>query len=231
MDISVTIVPRYNCNKKVVSYLERIASEIKTKSIHSDGEITALLAEVPYKKLNDLSSLSDLVDIIAVYSFDRNNLENYSLSITPTDMGINTDVELRIYSPNAKLHTGKMSNGGRSDAEYHWIIVRPEELTKGENPVCLLLQSIKKDGKTSKHCHKKTYEKFLNLAGDVEIKMQTEKREAPINRRIPGNFFLRCRPNTWHQLYSLNGGAVNLLYMNPYDPKLKDHFYLTSLSK
>ena len=219
--LRVTIVPRYGCINASARKLEELTGYTDTKYILHQEPIAALIAEIPDGDLAGLAKLKDFVDIIAVKSLDT-VLDDEFMSLDSSDLGL--DSPLTIYSPTARVHSrGKMSNGGRSSAQYHWEIFRPEEPSNGAEPVCLLLQSIPSGGLTSRHHHERTEERFLSLAGEAEISLQNGKE--PVTYSASKGYFFRVGPKVEHQLRTSSRPVVNVLYMNPYDPELKDHHY------
>jgi len=218
--VRATLVPKYGCIDASARKLEDLIRGIKTRYIIHQEPIAALTAEIPISDLARLAEFEGIIDLIALRSLDA-TLKNDFMSLDSSELGL--DSPLTLYSPAAKIHSrGKMSNGGKSAAVYHWEIFRPEEPSSGAEPVCLLLQSIPSGGLTSKHHHERTEERFLSLAGKAEINMQDGKN--PVTYNTTEGYFFRVAPMVKHQLRTLKH-VVNVLYMNPYDPDLKDHHY------
>jgi len=221
--VSVTIVPRYNHILDTYDALEDMGvSFVRNFSEELKG-VASVSAKIAKDKISKLNELKDIVDLIAVYSLNKTELDKTYKKISSEDLKIQK--EFVIYSPTAVKHPGKMSNSGKSDAEYYWIIKRDEPV-EGENPVSLLLQFIKPRASTSRHYHVKTIEHFLPLFGKTMITCQKITERLPSKaQELIYNVFSRVMPKTAHQLKTLDEPAVNLLCMQPYDPELKDHFY------
>jgi len=221
--VSVTIVPRYNHILDTYDALENIGVSFARNFSEEVKGVASVSVNIAKDKVSKLNELKEIVDLIAVYSLNKTELDKVYKKISSEDLKINNDFV--IYSPTAVKHPGKMSNSGKSSAEYYWIIKRDEPV-EGENPVSLLLQFIKPRASTSRHYHVKTIEYFLPLFGKTMITCQkiTEKLPSKAQELIY-DVFSKVMPKTAHQLKTLDGPAVNLLCMRPYDPKLKDHFY------
>jgi mannose-6-phosphate isomerase-like protein (cupin superfamily) len=214
--VAVVVVPRYDCFSATCQKLEDIAYRVRTGCFAKIDQIKAVIADVLKNQLHRLASLRDYVDFVAVDSLEAAIGDFQSLTSLDIEerAGIKNGLALSVYSPSAEAHPGKMSNSGRSDATYHWLIQR-DEPAEG---AALLLQFIKSGGKTSTHFHSRTVESFLSLAGSAGIRINGKEYAL-------GREFFRVLPGTAHQLVSNNGPAINLLYMNAYDPKLEDHHY------
>jgi len=222
-NVTVTIVPRYDCTVETYNMLNKIGISIVNNFSKDAKDIVALTANVARNKISKLEGLCSIVDLIAVYSVNKTNLDNVYKSISSKDLKIKPNFV--IYSPTAVKHPGKMSNSGKSDAEYPWIIKRDDPV-QGKNPVSLLLQFIKPNASTSRHYHIKTIESFLPLFGKTIITCHKINEKLPaIAQNLIYSAFKRIMPKTAHQLKTLDEPAVNLICMRPYDPKLEDHFY------
>jgi len=222
-NVTVTIVPRYDCTVETYNMLNKIGISIVNNFSKDAKDIVALTANVSKNKISKLEELCSIVDLIAIYSVNKTNLDKVYKSISSKNLKIKQDFVL--YSPTAVKHPGKMSNSGKSDAEYRWIIKRDDPV-QGKNPVSLLLQFIKPNASTSRHYHIKTIESFLPLFGKTIITCHKINEKLPaIAQNLIYSAFKRIMPKTAHQLKTLDKPAVNLICMRPYDPKLKDHFY------
>ncbi len=216
--IPVTIVPRYSYVSETVLRLENVAHSFKTNCNKETETITSLVVNIAKDKLHKLLELRDLVDIIALSSVEATILDGtYQTRIFKN---------LRVYSPKFEEHRGKMSNGNQSDATYHGIITREGPIKN--RPVKLLLQFIKPNGKTSHHYHKKTVEFFLRLLGKTIICCNKLGNIHSKIQTLKDFVFTKVMPKTSHQLRAQNKPGINLLCMDPYDPELKDHFYVNS---
>ena len=221
--VDITIVPRYNCAVETYNILNKIGISVVNNFSKDAKDIVALTANVARNKISKLEELCSIVDLIAVYSVNKTNLDKVYKSISSKDLKIKPNFV--IYSPTAVKHPGKMSNSGKSDAEYRWIIKRDDPV-QGKNPVSLLLQFIKPNASTSRHYHIKTIESFLPLFGKTIITCHKINEKLPaIAQNLIYSAFKRIMPKTAHQLKTLDEPAVNLICMRPYDPSLKDHFY------
>ncbi|MBW2978160.1 hypothetical protein KY331_04910 [Candidatus Woesearchaeota archaeon] len=218
--VTTTIVPRYGLISASAERLEDITRQIRTKYLRPKDPVIALVADIPVGDLHQLVKLREFVDLIAIRSLDSKALNGDFVALDSLALGV--DVPLSLYSVTARPHRGKMSNGGKSAANYHWEIFRPEEPSNGEEPACLIVQSIPSGGLTSRHHHEYTDERFLSLAGKADISIQNGK--GPATYCTIENCFFQVFPLTQHQLKT-STPVVNVLYMNPYDPELKDHHY------
>jgi hypothetical protein len=221
--VSVTIVPRYNHVVDTYDALENIGVSFVRNFSEEVKGVASVSVKIAKDKISKLKEIKEIVDLIAVYSLNKTELDKIYKKISSQDLKIKKNFV--IYSPTAVKHPGKMSNSGKSAAEYHWIIKRNEPVN-GENPVSLLLQFIKPRASTSRHYHIETIEYFLPLFGKTIITCQKITDKLPSKaQELIYNAFSRVMPKTAHQLKTLDEPAVNLLCMQPYDPELKDHFY------
>ncbi len=221
--VSVTIVPRYNHLIDTYNALENMGFSLAKNITEEIKDVSALSINIAKSNISKLNELKDIVDLIAVYSLNKTELDKTYKKISSEDLRIENDFV--IYSPTAVKHPGKMSNSGKSAAEYYWIIKRDDPV-EGENPVSLLLQFIKPNASTSRHYHINTIEHFLPLFGKTMITCQKITERLPSKaQELIYDVFSKVMPKTAHQLKTLDKPAVNLLCMQPYDPELKDHFY------
>ncbi|MDD5086881.1 MAG: hypothetical protein PHV16_03950, partial [Candidatus Nanoarchaeia archaeon] len=217
------IVPRYNHVVDTYNALENMGFSLAKNITEEIKDVSALSINIAKSNISKLNELNDIVDLIAVYSLNKTELDKTYKKISSEDLKIKKDFV--IYSPTAVKHPGKMSNSGKSDAEYYWIIKRDDPVN-GENPVSLLLQFIKPRASTSRHYHIETIEYFLPLFGKTMITCQKITEKLPSKaKELIYDVFSKVMPKTAHQLKTLDEPAVNLLCMQPYDPNLKDHFY------
>jgi len=222
-DVTVTIVPRYNCVVETYNMLNEMGISVVKGFSNEVKRAVAITANVARNKISRLEELRNIVDLIAVYSVNKTELDKIYKSISSRDLKVEQDFVL--YSPTAVKHPGKMSNSQKSDATYHWIIPRNEPADE-KNPVSLLLQFIKPNASTSRHYHVKTIESFLPLFGKTIITCHRINEKLPAKaQNLIYSTFKKIMPKTAHQLKTLDEPAVNLICMKPYDPKLKDHFY------
>lgn len=222
-DVTVTIVPRHNCVVETYNMLNEMGISVLNRFSKEAKDAVALTAMVARNKISSLEEFRNIVDLIAVYSVNKTNLDKVYKSISSKDLKIEKDFVL--YSPTAVKHPGKMSDSKKSDATYHWVIPRGEP-ADGKNPVSLLLQFIRPNASTSRHYHIRTIESFLPLFGKTIITChRINKRFPSMAQNLIYSAFKRIMPKTAHQLKTLDEPAVNLICMRPYDPKLKDHFY------
>ena len=221
--VAVTIVPKYNCVVETYNMLNEMGISVLKGFSNDVKRAVALTASVARDKISKLEELRSIVDLIAVYSVNKTELDKVYKSISSRDLKIEQDFVL--YSPTAIKHPGKMSNSQKSDAKYYWVIPRDEPADK-KNPVSLLLQFIKPNSSTSRHYHVRTIESFLPLFGKTIITCHRINEKLPAKaQNLIYSSFKKIMPKTAHQLKTLDGPAVNLICMRPYDPKLKDHFY------
>lgn len=221
--VNVTIVPRHDCVVETYNLLNEIGISVVNGFSKEVKDAVALTVMVARNKISVLKEFRNIVDLIAVYSVNKTELDNIYNSISSRDLKIKQDFV--IYSPTAVKHPGKMSNSQKSDAEYHWIIKRGDSV-EGKNPVSLLLQFIKPHASTSRHYHIRTIESFLPLFGKTMITCHKINEKLPaMAQNLIYSAFSRIMPKTAHQLKTLDEPAVNVICMRPYDPKLKDHFY------
>ena len=224
LDVPVTIIPRYGCVLDTLKRLDDIVISIGNRCTKEAENVSVLTAKIARANLYKLTMLRDVVDLIALNSVQSTILDNEYKSIS--SVNLNTVDDFVIYSPTAIDHPGKMSQNGKSDATYPWMIFRYEEPVEGDNPVTLLLQFIKAKGVTSDHYHHQTTEFFLPLVGKTLLCCHDINNMLPkMARNMIDSFFTKVMPKTAHQLRALNEPAINLLCMKPYDPDLKDHYY------
>jgi hypothetical protein len=215
-DIPVIIIPRQGQDKNIINKLETILEPNEHLDIQRTDFISAISCNLAVYQLSRLNDISELVDLITLDSEEEiPNTEYQSLTLK--------DFQARLYSPTAKPHDGKMSNASKSNAKYHWII-DSNKLPSTNN--VLLIQEIAPNSKTSHHYHENTTEFFLPLFG--EGFMHTHKPKSPKGKPeiLPKAKFKEITPMTAHQLTTRQKGVVNALLMNPYDPYLRDHYYI-----
>ncbi|MBU4492808.1 MAG: hypothetical protein KKA61_00390 [Nanoarchaeota archaeon] len=123
-DVTVTIVPRYNCVVKTYNMLNEMRISVLNGFSKEAKDAVALTARVARDRISSLEEFRNIVDLIAVYSVNKTELDKIYKSISSKDLRIKKDFV--IYSPTAVKHPGKMSNPRRSDATYHWVIPRNE---------------------------------------------------------------------------------------------------------
>ncbi len=216
--IPVTIIPRYGCVSETIYKLEEIGNSFKTKYHEETKTISSVVVNIAKDNLHKLLELREIVDIMALSSVEATILDqSYQSRIFQN---------LRVYSPRFENHRGEMSGNGKSDATYHGIITRDNKINN--KPVKLLLQFIKPNAKTSNHYHKKTIEFFLPLLGKTLLYCNKVGEIHPKIQNLKDFVFTKIMPRTAHQLRTKNTPCVNLLCMEPYDPRLRDHFYVNS---
>ena len=217
--VEIRIIPKYGKTPHTINYIKNITYYLKKEFSKNCENITQISATIKKNNIYKLAKLRKYIDFLVVDTVKTTDLDNEFKSITSDRF--NTKEEFVLYSPTAKEHKGKMSK--KSDAVYHWIIERNEPQKDGKHSA-LLLQSIKPNGITSFHYHVRTNEKFLSLFGRTSLTRINciSYNQKCIIENLGKDSFTKINPGTAHQLETLEQ-TINLIHMNPYDPKLNDH--------
>lgn len=242
--LGVTLIPKYGCEEKVIQAIDEIAFYPGNYSAfigaHILGEdnccenkkdqIVPVAAEISAGRINKIGKIADSLDLVVVHSQFSGRLEDsFEEKAVSYDIAgeyrskMNGIHSAAFFSNTAEPFERKVMTGKdnipkqSSDATYHWKIERPEHPSNGDVPVVLLLQFIPPYGKTSDHYHKKTVETYIPILGKAFWTLHKNSEY--------GRGFEQVMPGTFHQLYTREEPAINVLCMNPFDPGLEDHFF------
>ncbi len=222
--VDVTVIPQPGQIPATLKCLEDLFDHFKPQAralLSKADALHTIALRTARDHLSKLREAIPLVDFICVSCLDEiHKLDSECLSVSFEEVGG------KVYSPTAEVHRGVMSGKSKSDAGYAFTQFR----RIGERPVTLLLQNIRRKGKTSLHYHMRTTETFISLFGEAFIYAQDRlKRGEGMIRKLIRNQALHVAPEMTHQLLTGDRPAVNLLVMDNFDmdldPKLRDHIY------